>query len=897
MSIPRRCPRLAAVWLSLALLLCCALAHAQDADKAEGLRLVVLPFEVNADPDLAYLQDSLSELIADKLRSEGFDVVDRDKMFSILHEQKVEYLDLAQAKDMALLTGAKFAVYGSFNQIGETLSLDVRLVDAFGLKPAKPLFVVQEGLINVLPAVEDLAAKIKNELLRKETVAAVEVEGAKVLDRDVVLMRLKVQKGDIYDPKALNQEIKSLYDLGYFDDVQVKVDELPDGVRLTFAVKEKPRIQAISVLGAKEKDEDDVLEVMATRSGSVMNPKVLADDLGKIKELYRKDGFYKAEVSYKLESADPTQARLDIVVNEGPKLYIRKIVIEGAKQIEPDKLKGELSLAERGFWSWITDAGILKEELLIRDAAAIEAYYGNRGFIEAKVGQPDVEFLDEGITITFRVEEGRRFKVGAITFSGDILEDTANLLKIVKLDEVKADKEYIDRSVLRDDSQALADYYTNYGYAFAEANYFLNVNADALVVDVDYAVRKKQKVYVRRVVIEGNDKTRDNVIRRELRLTDGDLFSGKLLKRSNQRLAGTQYFEQAEVAPAPTGAEGEMDLKVKVKERATGQLTAGVGYSTFSRIYFAAAVEENNLFGKGYKLSLSGQWSGRATQYVLSFTNPNYQDTPLLVGGDLYTRREDLDEYEKDTLGAKARFGYPLGEYSYLNWSYRLDRYNINSVESDAAQEIRDAEGRYFSSAAMVGASRDTTNRRFNASEGSVYALSMEYAGGLLMGDDEFIKYIGDTSQYVPLWWDHVFHWHLRAGYIMPNTGGDDVPLFERFYLGGISSVRGYNSGGISPYDPATGDRIGGNKMGFTNFEYIFPLFKEAGLMGVTFFDAGQSWDDNESMDLDLEKSVGGGLRWYSPVGPLRFEYGYALDEIHNQGGKGKFEFSVGQFF
>lgn len=899
MSMTRRIARLlAGVGLALAFSLCLAGASlAQEAEKAAGIKLVVLPFEVNADPDLAYLQDSLPDLVADKLTAAGFAVVERDKLTALLHEQKVDFLDLAKAKDLALLSGAKFAVYGSFNQVGETLSLDVRLVDAFGLKPAKPLFVVQEGLINVLPAVEDLAEKIKNELLKKETVAAVEVEGAKVLDKDVVLMRLKVQKGDIYDPKALNQEIKTIYDLGYFDDVQAKVDELPDGVRLTFVVQEKPRIQAISVLGTQEKDQDDVLEVMSTRSGSVLNPKVLADDLGKIKEMYRKDGYYKAEVSYKLEASGAGQARLDIVVNEGAKLYIKKINIEGAKQMDPDDLRSELALAERGFLSWITQSGVLKEELLLRDAAAIEAYYGNRGFIEVRVGQPDVTFEDDGIVVTFRVEEGRRFKIGAISFSGDILEDTDKLLAVTKLDEVKTDKEYIDRSVLRADSQALSEYYSDYGYAYAEANYFLSVNATTQTADVDYSIHKKQKVYVRRVVIEGNDRTRDNVIRRRLRLLDGDLFSGKLLKRSNQRLAALDYFDAADVTPTPTGNEGEVDLKVKVKEKATGQLSAGVGYSSLARVYFAASVEERNLFGKGYSLALTGQWSGRSTQYVLSFTNPNYNDTPLAVGGDLYTRREDQDYYHKETVGGTARFGYPLGEYSYLSWSYRLDTYDIYDVESDAAKAIRDIEGNNISSAAAATLSRDTTNRRINPSEGSVYSASTEYAGGLLMGDDQFVKYIADTSQYYPLWWDHIFHWHLRLGYVMPNADGDEVPVFERFYLGGINSVRGYTSSYISPYDEATGDRIGGNKMGFSNFEYIFPLFKEAGLMGVTFFDAGDVWREGDDVDGELKKSVGAGLRWYSPVGPLRFEYGYALDEIRNQGGKGKFEFSVGQFF
>jgi len=867
------------------------------AEAPAKLKIIVLPFEVNADPGLEYLKDSLPELIRDHLVDIGFSVVPHAEVLKLIEEEGVEYLDLAAARDLALLAGANYALYGSFNQIGEGLSLDARLVEAFGLKPAKPLFVVREGLINVLPAVFDLSEKVRLELLRKERIVALEVQGTKVLEKDVVLMRIRVQKGDTYDPRVVDEELKRIFELGYFDDVRVRVDDLPDGMRLTFVVEEKPRIQTVGILGAEELDEDDILEVMNTKSGSVLNPKVLSEDLGKIRELYRKEGYYKAEVTYALEQTDPTQARLNIVVKEGDKMFIKKIVIQGSEQLDEDDLKDELALSERGFFSWVSGSGVLKEELLNRDAAALEAYYGNRGFVESKVGRPEVEFKEDGIYITFKVDEGARYKAGEVSFAGDILEDTGKLAEITKLDDLAADEEYFDRSVLREDSQALAEYYTNYGYAFAEADYLLDVNATSRTVDVVYTLHKRQKIYIRGVTIEGNYKTRDNVIRRELRLLDGDLFNGSLLRRSNERLNKKAFFEQADIETVPTLSENELDLKVKVKEQSTGQLSAGVGYSSFARFFLSASASERNLFGKGYYLGLTGSWSGKFSRYNLSFTNPHFNDSPLSVGGDVYYWLDDLGDYSKDTQGARARFGYPIGEYTRVNWHYRLDRYEISGVDSDAADEIKDIEGENWASAALAGVTRDTTDRRLNPTKGGVNQLSLEYAGGLLMGDDEFIKSIADSSWYYPLWWSHVFHWHGQAGYVMENFGGDEVPVFERFYLGGINSVRGYTGARISPYDDESGDRIGGNKEFFTNFEYIFPLFKDVGLMGLGFFDAGDVWDDGETMDFDLKKSVGGGVRWYSPMGPLRLEYGYALDDIRNQGARGKLEFTIGQFF
>lgn len=885
--------------LICACLMACAIlmgiSSAAKAADASKIKVIVLPFEVRADQELDYLKDSLPQLLNDQLKEQGFVVVGHDEMFKLLEQNKIEYLDLTAAKDIALLAGANYAVYGSFNQLGETLSLDVRLVEAFGLKAPKPLFVVKEGLINVVPAIEDLADKVKMELMRKQSIADIAVEGTKILEKDVVLMRLRTREGDLYDPKELNEEIKRIFDLGYFRDVQVRMDDLPDGIKLTFVVEERPRIQAVSILGNEELDEEEVQELISTKTGAVLNPKVLAADLGKIKEEYRKEGFYNAKVSYKLEEKEG-QARLNITIDEGNKLYIRGITIEGAEQIDEDDLKDELALNERGIFSWITGSGVLQEDLLTRDSAAIEAYYGNHGFIDVKVGQPEVRYEEDGIFITFKVEEGTRYKVGKVAFSGDILETEETLSKVISLDDLAAEDDYFSRKVLQSDTQRLTEYYSNYGYAYAEADYRLRPDTEAATVDVTFDLKKRDKIYIRQVVIEGNTKTRDNVIRRELRLSDGDLYSGYAVRRSGQRLGYLDFFESADIEPVPTGEPGEMDLKVKVKEKNTGRLSAGVGFSSSDGGFLTGSIEERNLFGKGYYTGFTGTIGGSDSSFKLSFTDPHVDDGPLSAGGDIYLTRVDWDDYDRDTYGGRVRLGYPLGEYTNFVWNYRLENYDVSDVDEDAAWQIRKVEGNHWLSSMTFGLKRRTTNRRFDPSEGSLSSLSLEYAGGALLGDDEFIKIVGDHSQYFPLWFGTTFHAHGRFGYAFKN-GSDEIPVFERFYLGGLSSVRGYKSRRISPIDPETEDRIGGDKMAFVNLEYIFPLLEDLGVKGVVFFDAGDVWDDDESMDMDWKKSVGGGIRWYSSFGPLRLEYGYALDDVPDQGSKGKLEFSMGQFF
>ena len=868
-------------------------------------KVIVLPFAVNAAPDLAYLEESLPKLLQDRLTALGLEVVSQEETMRLLQDQQVEYLDLGVARDMALLAGAGYAVYGSFSQVGESISIDTRLVEAYGVREPKPFFVVKEGVINILPAIEETATKIQAGVQQKDRIASIDVRGNEILDDDVVLMRLKIQPGDAYDPTVVNTELKSLYELGYFDDIAIALEDTAEGKLLIINVKEKPLISAISVEGAQELDADDLLAAIATKTGAVLNPRVLADDMGKIRELYRKDGFYNAEVDYTLTQADAKRARLNILVKEGKKLYVTDIVIQGAKQLDPSDLKDELALTERGMLSWMTGSGVLREEILDRDAAALEAYYGNRGFLNARVGQPEVSYNEDGITVTFQVDEGDRYRVAGVKYDGDMIAAPENLDTVIALDDLARENEFFDRSVLRTDLQKLTAHYSNFGYAFAEADVNMARNEADKTLDVTYILSKGNKVSINRVLIEGNTKTRDNVIRREMRLVDGDMYDGAQLRRSNARLNKLDFFETVEITPEPTPSPNALDLRVKVKEKPTGQFSAGVGYSSYSQVFFSGQVLERNLFGMGYQLGFKGTISAKSADYTATFWNPHYDDTDLGVGVSLYNTMNEYSDYDKQAVGARLLFGYPLGEYTNLSWNYRLERYRISDIDDDADKVIKDIEGQNWASALYASIKRDTTDRRINPSRGMTHQFSVEYGGGLLGGDDDFVKYIADANHYFPIFLETIIHLHAQAGYVMKN-GSERIPPFERFYLGGMNSVRGYKERTISPvYDQTEGqegydegDEKGGNKSFFFNAEYLVPLHKEMGIMGLVFFDAGSTWDDDESIDFDLYKSVGAGVRWYSPLGPLRLEYGYPLDTVEvDDDRKGRFEFSVGQFF
>jgi outer membrane protein insertion porin family len=414
---------------------------------------------------------------------------------------------------------------------------------------------------------------------------------------------------------------------------------------------------------------------------------------------------------------------------------------------------------------------------------------------------------------------------------------------------------------------------------------------------VVYVVNKGRKVYVRRVSIEGNEKSRDNVVRREVKLADGDMFSGSKLRRTNERLDKLEYFEKIDIETVPTDNPSEVDIKVKVKDKNTGSISVGAGYSTSDSVFFGGSIEEKNLFGKGYHAKFQGMVGGTSSRYILSFTNPRVYDSNLAAGVDVYRLYKAYDDFSKETTGGRVRFAYPLGEYTVASWDYRLDHYRIYNVDPGVASAIQESKGWHWLSSVYGEIDRDTVDSATRPTRGTKNTLSLEYAGNILGGDTSYIRPGYTSNFFYPLPLDLVFHWRGSAAVLLKNANGT-IPVSERFYLGGIETVRGYELDVISPKDKATGERIGGRAQFYTNFETIFPISKSVGVFGVAFFDAGNVWRDYTRVDPgDLYKSIGAGLRWYSPMGLIRVEYGYGLDAQRQHLNPSQIGFSMGQTF
>jgi outer membrane protein insertion porin family len=608
--------------------------------------------------------------------------------------------------------------------------------------------------------------------------------------------------------------------------------------------------------------------------------------------MYKEDNYQNVKVDYKIYERKNNQADLEFIIEEGQKFQIEKIAFEGNKAFSDRQLKRQMTTSEKSILSWFTSAGDLNEDNLNQDVAKLTSFYHNEGYIQARVGEPQVEFKGNEIYITIKIDEGPRFKVGQVAITGDLILAEEQLLKSIKT----AKEEYYNREVLRNDVLTLTDLYANEGYAYADVAPRVKQDPEKLLVDITFDIEKGKQVYFEEIIISGNTKTRDKVIRRQLRVYEQELFSGRRLKRSVRNLYRLDYFEDIKVDTSKGSADDKMILKIDVAEKSTGAVSFGAGFGNVESLFGTAQISERNLFGRGQTLSLKGILGSKTQKYILSFTEPYIYDIPLSGTIDLYNWQYDYEDYEKDSIGGGIDFSYPIIDFTRAYLSYLYDVSDIKDVDEGAADSIKELEGENIKSSISTKLVYDSRNRTFNATRGSNHSIYFEFAG--LGGDVGFTKYIGKTTWYVPLFWELTGVAHAEGGYVV-QTKDKILPDYEKFYLGGIGSLRGFERDDLAPRDQ-DGAEVGGDRYVQFNFELTFPLVKSQGVYGVVFFDTGKVYDEEESIELnpsDLRQSAGLGIRWLSPMGPIRVEYGYILDREDSDHGPGNWEFSMASSF
>lgn len=849
-----------------------------------------LPFKINA-PEAANTAVLADKALEQEVAAKGMKMLPRSQAEKVVNYGGAWPPATAALVKAAEAAGTDYVVVGSLNKLGNRISIDCAIVDM--LSPRAPYSTFREAdSINDLPRVTgDVVGTMMTYSNRSAVVASIAPEGNERIDAGAILQKISTKPGDLYDPSTLRQDLKTVFALGYFDNVEIESTDSEAGKKVVFRVKEKPLISSVVITGADEIKEEDVRDAAGITANSILNPYKVNEAVQKIKELYKSKGYYNTEVNAEINTGNDGRAEVRFAIGEGEKITVEEIAFTGNTSFSEGDLRGVIQTSTHKWWiSWLTDAGVLKMDILRQDAERIVNFYQNHGFVDAKVGEPMVEQKEESLYVTFPIDEGARYKVGTVDIEGDMIKSKEELLAGLKI----RDEEYLNRQVLRDDITHLTDIYAEKGYAFADVNTKINKSEEHKRIDVTLRVTKGSLAYINRVEVKGNTRTRDNVIRRDLKVEEGGQFNSKAIRTSTQKLNRLGFFEEVTVTPKPTMVENQMDVVVDVKEKSTGQFSIGAGYSSSESVLFMGEISEDNIFGTGNKLSLAASTSSKTTKYNLTFTNPRLYDSQVSGSVNLFNWEHEYDDFTKDSTGGTLRLGHPLVEEWRIYYGYTLADTDITDIDDDASSYIKRSAEINWESKVELSLVRDTRDKMFSPTEGSRNSISVEYAGGPLGGDAEYTKVEASSSWYFPLFWKTVFHVKGAAGQEFENEDGK-LPVYEHFFLGGMNSIRGFESASISPLDG--NDKIGGDKMWYGTVSFIFPLIKDMGMDGEIFHDFGNVYAEGEDWDFGTyKKTAGVGLLWASPLGPIRLAWGFNLDKQEGEDSS-NWDFSMGGTF
>jgi outer membrane protein insertion porin family len=724
------------------------------------------------------------------------------------------------------------------------------------------------------------------------------VEGHRRVQEAVILNRVRSTVGAPFNPSQASEDIRSIFGLGFFDDVQLKVEDFEGGVKVTFVVVERPFVRDVEFTGNEKFAVTELQDKIELKLGSVYNPVEVQRSREKLKDAYEDEGYFEVQISPEVEKFADGDVKVLFAINEGRRITIDKIVLRGNKGLTDKQIKEVMATKERQYFIL---RGIVQRQRLEEDIERIVGLYQDHGFVQMRVERHDISIdrQQARVTITIDVVEGSQHRVGILKLTGVTLLPESELRRQLGFKS----GDVFSRSALREGVRGIGDLYSTIGRASADIFPRTEQQAATKTVDVTLEINEGPEVYVERINITGNTRSEDRILRRELPFVEGDLFTLQKLQRARQRLINLGYFETVNLVTQPGTAKNRILVNVEVTERPTGLFSIGGGYSSVDSFVGTLDISQNNFLGRGWQLGLRIRAGANTQQGQISFTEPWLFDRPLAAGFDLFSTMRSYTEYQYDTVGGSVRLSHPFLEYWRWNTAYRLTRDKISDVIS-GDRLLEEQQGTRVTSAIVAGVTRDSRDNIQTPSKGGLTALTVDVAG--FGGDSKYVKIVASTSYFKPIWFGHILSGRLEGGYGFGwaedgLTGKTELPIFERFYLGGPNTVRSFKARKISPID-AFGQRVGGDSYDVANLEYIIPLPFNFRLAG--FVDIGNVYGFGDDFDItDQKYAVGGGVRWQSPFGPIRIDYGVNPNRklINGPGTKkedfGAVQFSVGSPF
>lgn len=708
-----------------------------------------------------------------------------------------------------------------------------------------------------------------------DIIRAIRVEGIQRIEADTVISYMLIKPGDPYDAGRINNSLKTLFATGLFADVTVS----RDGDLLIVRVVENPLVNRVAFEGNRKVEDKDLEKEISLRPRTVYSRTKVQRDLKRILEIYRASGRFAATVNPKVIQLP--QNRVDVVfeINEGEVTGVRRITFIGNKAFSDSRLRDVVQTEETAWWKFFTTQDTYDPDRLNFDRELLRKFYLSKGYADFRVISAVAELTPDrkNFFVTFTVEEGERYKFGKVDLQSAIpgfdVERIRGQLAVKTGDWYDANK--IESSI-----QRLTDAAGTIGYAFVEVRPIINRDRAKRLIAVNFLIREGPKVFVERIEVVGNARTRDEVVRREMRLAEGDAFNTSKIRDSRRRLRNLDFFKKVEISNQPGSAPDKTVVKVEIEEKPTGELTLGAGFSSEEGALGTVGLRERNFLGRGQEVSVAFTLSQRSTEADLRFTEPYFLDRNLAAGFDLFRVTRDFGSqsgYEQRTTGFRLRAGYEIVPDLTQTWRYTLRGDSIRDISVTASPIIRAEEGSTLTSSVGQILTFDKRDDRLDPTSGYFVSLETDFAG--LGGSERFVRGKVTGGYYIPLAEDLIISVVGEIG-MVEGIGGKEVGLQDRFFLGG-NNLRGFERGGVGPRDLATGDSLGAKRYYAGTVELTFPLGlpKEFGLRGRVWTDIGSAWGIDATLNTlanvtTPRVSAGVGLSWKSPFGPIRVDLG-----------------------
>jgi outer membrane protein insertion porin family len=746
-------------------------------------------------------------------------------------------------------------------------------------------------------------------------ITAIEIKGNKFISSNAVISKMKTRVGAPYQENVISDDLKRLYLLGFFSDIKIDTADYRDGLKITITVVERPIIEKITFSGMRRitTKEDKLKEMLKSKETQYLDYPNLSEDIQTLKGLYEKKGFGQIQITHEV-IVDPAtnKAKVQFNVEEGKKIRVRSISIEGNAHYPAGRIL-KLMKTKR---AWFFNAGVLKDEVLKEDIERVKAFYQRAGYADVAVDydiKADTNPRKPFLYITVSIQEGKKYLVGNLSIQGNNYITRKEILATLK--ECLPGKVF-SQDGIRQDISYIQGIYFDRGYIFVQVQETTSLNPNNGRIDIVYSITEHNIAYVDKVKIRGNIKTKDVVIRRELRIRPGDKFDGEKLRRSKERLQNLGFFDEVSYDTEDSPQPDKKDLVVEVKEAKTGAFSFGGGYSSVDEFVGFVEIEQKNFdwknfpyfTGDGQNLKLRATLGTVSENFELSFTEPWVFDYPVSFGFDLYKRSHKRESdigygYDEDVTGGDLRLGKEITEYVRADVIYRYDLIDITNITEDATNDLQDEYGENSISSMQFGLTYDSRDNVFDTTKGDLISGSVECAGGPFGGNKDFYKFFGRASHYLPLFRGSSLEFRGRVGLADAYGDSEKIPIYERFFAGGAYTIRGYRERKVGPVDSKSKDPLGGESMLVGNLEYTYPLFSFLKL--AAFYDIGNVWEKMAKIGTGgfesdgFKSGVGLGVRIKTPIGPIMLDYGIPLNKESGEDtkGDGRFHFSMSHGF